>query len=94
MAVDANLINIRPTTKQLQVKIPDGSKIQSTHECDIDWFNLPVLAKSEHIIPKLQQQSLLSVVKICKAGYKITIQHSICIVIYNNKISIYGTRCP
>ena len=94
MAIDANVINIRPTKKQVQVKIPDGSKIQSTHERDIDWPGLPASAKSAHIIPKLKQQSLLSIVKICKAGCKIIFQQKICIVLFNNKVLMYGTICP
>ena len=59
IAVNANVTNIRPTTNPLNIIIPDGNTMKSTHECDINWPDLPAVALTAHIIPQLKQQSLL-----------------------------------
>ena len=45
--------------------------MQSTHKCEMDWPMLPLSERKAHIIPKLAQQSLLSVVKLCAAGCRV-----------------------
>ena len=70
MAVQAQVKNTVPTTNKINAIITDGTNMQSTHECEIDWPKLPLNARQAHIIPKLAQQSLLSVVKLCAAGCK------------------------
>ena len=94
MSVHAHVENIRPTKNPLKVVIPDGSKMESTHECDIAWPALPKNATTGHIIPQLTQQSLLSVVKLCDAGCTVTFKHESCIISYNEKIVMYGIKCP
>ena len=71
MSVSAKVNNIRPTENKLDIIIPDGSKMQSTHECDIDWPLLPKQAQTAHVIPQLSNQSLLSVVRLCATGYTV-----------------------
>lgn len=71
MSVSATVNNVRPTTNKLDIIIPDGSKMQSTHKCDIDRPFLPAQAQTAHIIPQLSNQSLLLVVKLCDAGCKV-----------------------
>ena len=93
-AITAKVTNVRPTQNPINVVIPDGNKITSTHKCDINWPNMPKNAISGHIVPKLAQQSLLSVVKLCNAGCSVIFEHDCCIVMYNGKIVLYGTKCP
>ena len=47
-----------------------------------------------HIVPKLAQQSLLSVVKLRNAGCSVIFEDDCYIVMYNRKIVMYGTKCP
>jgi hypothetical protein len=94
IAVNASVKNIAPTSNQLNVTIPDGSIIKSTHECDIDWPELPKNACRGHIIPKLARQSLLLVVKLCNAGCTVVFHQNCCIILYDNKIIMYGTKFP
>ena len=44
IAVTAKVTNIRPTTNALNIIIPDGNTMVSTHECDINWPNFPAAA--------------------------------------------------
>ena len=94
MTLNARVTNIRPATSKLNIIIPDGSTISSSHECDINWPNLPPEAKSAHIIPQLHNQSLLSVVKLCAAGCTVIFKHDSCVVLYNGRIAMYGKQCP
>ena len=68
--------------------------MNSTHEFDIDWPLLPQRARGGHIIPSLSQHSLLSVVKLCESGCKVTFQHNFCVVHYKGKIMLYRQKCP
>ena len=63
MAVQAQVKNTVPTTSKINVIIPDGTSMHSTHECEIDWPRLPLSARQARIISTLAQQSLLLVVK-------------------------------
>ena len=72
VAPNAEVQNIRPTDNVFKLKFPNVDHIRSTHQCNIDWPDLPENAKKAHIIPQLQQQSLLSVLKLCDAGCKVT----------------------
>ena len=44
--------------------------------------------------PALSQHLLLSVVKLCESGCKVTFQHDCCVVHYKGKIMLYGQKCP
>ena len=94
ISVQANVNNVRPTTNAINVTIPNDDRMNSTHEYDIDWPLLPHRARGGHIIPALSQHSLLSVVKLCENGCKVTFQHDYCVVHYNGKIMMYGQKCP
>lgn len=54
-AITANVTNVQPTQKPINVFIPDGNKITSTHKYDINWPNMPKIAILGHIVPKLAQ---------------------------------------
>ena len=93
ISVQASVKNVRPTKNAINVTIPNGEQMNSTHECDIDWPLLPQRARGRHIIPALSQQSLLSVVKLCEIGCRVTFQHDFCVVHYKGKIMMYGPKC-
>ena len=92
--VQASVKNVRPTKNAINVTIPNGKQMNSTHECDIDWPLLPQRARDGHIIPALSQHLLLSVVKLCESGCKVTFQHDCCVVHYKGKVMLYRQKCP
>ena len=94
LAVNSHIINRQPSINKIKVAIPDGNKMTSSEECDIDWPVLPPEAKSGHILPSLKNHALISVVKLCDAGCEVVFKHNCCLVIYNKKIIMYGVRCP
>ena len=51
--------NIRPTNNPISISQPDGVKLESTHECEIDNPRLPQSAKAAHIVPGLAHTSLV-----------------------------------
>ena len=94
ISVQASVKNVRPTKNAINVRIPNVEQMNSTHECDIDWPLLPQRAHGGHIIPALSQHSLLSVIKLCESGCRVTFQHDCCVVHYKGKIMLYGQKCP
>ena len=53
VTVQVSVKNKRLTCNPITVVIPDGEKMQSTEECEIDWLMLPKHASKGHIIPAL-----------------------------------------
>ena len=94
LSIRANLYNIRPTQNQVNMTIPDGATLKSSHECDINWPALPKEAQTGHILPGLANQLLISAVELYNAGCIVIFQELCCIVLYKNKIILYGIKCP
>ena len=94
LSIRAGVYNIRPTKNQVNVTIPDGATLQSSHECDINWPDLPKEARTGHILPGLANQSLIPVVKLYNAGCIVIFHKLCCTILYNNKIILYGIKCP
>ena len=55
------------------VKLPDGTRIQNTHECYLPIPNLPQDAVIARIFPQLQTDPLLSRGQLCDAGCNATL---------------------
>jgi hypothetical protein len=53
------------TNAPIQVKLPDGSRIFSTHTCKINLPGLPDAAKIAHIFPGLANHALISIGQLC-----------------------------
>ena len=81
ITIKAEVKDVCPTSKAINVDILDGRTIQSKHECDIDEPLLPTTSRG-HVIPNFAQKSLISVVQIC------------CMIPCNVKISMLGIKCP
>ena len=94
LAIHSQVESSWPTTNKINVVIPDGEKMLSTKECNIDWPALPKSARHGHIIPSLKNYVLISVVKLCDAGCQVLFKYDCCLVIYKGKIIMYGVRCP
>ena len=46
----APAINIKRTKNPISISQPDGGKLESTHECEIDNTKLPKAARKAHIV--------------------------------------------
>ena len=81
----APAINIKRAKNPISISQPDGRKLVSTHECEIDNPNLPKAARKAHIIPGLAHTSLVSVKMLIDAGCFVTYRKNI-IVHHNEKV--------
>jgi hypothetical protein len=57
------------TTNPLTVRLPNGQTMKSTHTAIRDIPQLSKAAKAAHIFPAMENNSLLSVGKLCDEGY-------------------------
>ena len=54
IAVNAKVKNIKPTNTSLNIIIPDGNTMESTHESDLYCTLLPQASRVAHIVTQLQ----------------------------------------
>jgi hypothetical protein len=59
------------TETPLEVRLPNGATIASTHTATLDLPSLPHAAKQYHILPGLAQHSFLSVGQMCYSGFAV-----------------------
>ena len=78
--------NAKPAIKPISINTPDGSKLRSTHTCNLDIEGIPETAKLAHIVPGLAHLYLFSISILCGAGCKVKYDKNICSVYYNNKL--------
>ena len=60
--------NIGQTNNPISISQPDGGKLKSTHECDIENPQLPQAARTSHIVLGLDHTSLVSIKMLIDAG--------------------------
>jgi hypothetical protein len=70
----------------LNVNMPNGTKIQSSHTCYLLLTDLPPQARQAHILPGLVHNSLISVGQLCDSKYSVTFTKDQVTVSKNGKI--------
>jgi hypothetical protein len=87
--------NLRPATALVSINLPDGTKVKSTHMCNINITipGLPIVLMG-HIVPQLLMASLIGIWVLCKAGCKVLFTKAHCDVIHNNKFILCGYKDP
>jgi hypothetical protein len=68
--VSSDLDNVTATTSNtsIQVSLPDGTIIKSTHTGNLRIPGLPLSARQAHVFPNLAANSLLSIAQLCAHG--------------------------
>ena len=77
--------NIKATNNPLEIALPDGKIINSTHTCELDIPSLPPKARSAHIVPGLKHASLISIKILCDAGCRVKYTTNGCEVFFKIK---------
>jgi hypothetical protein len=72
LLANAKCSNKRSTTTPLEVRLPNGDTITSTHTATLNLPSLPHASRQAHILPGLAQHSLLSVGQMCDSGCSVT----------------------
>ncbi len=85
--------NIRPAKRPLTINLPDGTKVKSTHTCDITIPGLPKVQVG-HVVPKLTIASLIGIRVLCDAGCKVLFTKTKCNVWYNGNIVLCRKKDP
>lgn len=88
----APVINKRVATEPLKIKLPDGTVIKSTHQCNLNIPWLPAHITEAHTVPGLAHSSLISTKKFCDAGCRVTFDTDGCKVYYNKDLVLSGIR--
>ena len=76
----------------LQVTMPNGDKIRSTHSALLKWEHFPINARKCHIFPGLKNRILLSIGQFCDAGMTATFTATKLLIYKNNEILLEGDR--
>jgi hypothetical protein len=84
--------NIKYTTTPLEVRLPNGYTITSTHTATLNMPSLPQAAGQAHILPGLAQHSLLSVGQMCDSGCSVTFTVSNVTVTNGDSTILTGQR--
>ena len=85
--------NKRAAMKPLTINLPDGTKVKSTHECDITIPGLPRVLTG-HIVPQLKIASLIGIRVLCEAGCQVIFDKKHCDVLYNGINILRGYKDP
>jgi hypothetical protein len=72
LIANANFKNKVLTRNPLEVRLPNGATIASTHTATLNLPSLPHTARQAHILPGLDHHSLLSVGQLCDSSCAIT----------------------
>jgi hypothetical protein len=78
----------------LNVNMPNGTTIQSSHMCNLLLTDLPPQARQAHILPVLVHNSLISVGQLCNNGCSVTFTQDQVTVSKNQKCVKHGSRYP
>jgi hypothetical protein len=85
--------NVCLVTKPLNINLPDGRMIKSTHVCDLEIPGLPYVLEG-HIVPDLTVALLIGIQKSCKMGCIIVFTDTACYVRYQGKVILTGYKDP
>ncbi len=85
--------NLRKSDNPITISLPDGSKVTSSHVCDINIPGLPTVLTG-HVVPGITMASLIGIRILCKAGCKVVFDDEKCKVFYKNNIILRGYKDP
>jgi hypothetical protein len=90
--VTAPVTNKKLAVAPINVTLPDGATIHSTHTCDLLLPKLPLEFTKTHIIPGLATSSLLYVGQLVDANCSVKFDRTSVEVLHNHKRILEGVR--
>jgi hypothetical protein len=88
------------TQTPLEVRLPNGATIASTHTATLDLPSFPNAVRQAHILPVLAHHSLLSVGKVCHSGCavkftanKVAVTHGAATILIGQRDKESGLWC-
>ena len=86
--------NMKISKKPLPINLPDGTRLKSTHTCEIIAPMLPKEAIQAHVVPGMAHTSLISMKILTDAGCKVVYDAHECRVYFREKIVWTGVKEP
>ena len=77
--------NLRLAVRPLTINLPDGTKVMSTHMCNITIPGLPKVLVG-HVVPKLSIALLIGIRVLCDAGCEAVFTKTKCDLWYKGKL--------
>jgi hypothetical protein len=93
LQIDDHAHHRQPTTNGIIVQMPNHSRIQATHTCQINIPDLPSKACEAHLFPNLAH-ALLSIGLLCDHGCTAIFDKQHVKISYQNAIILKGYRDP
>ena len=94
LMVDGPYVNAIPVTQGIDVLLPSGTQIRSSHTAQLIIPGLPLSATQCHVLPDLIAGSLLSIGLLCDHGCVAKFDATTVTIFHSNNIIITGFRCP
>ncbi len=85
--------NLWPAVNLLTTNLPDGSKVKSTHTCNITIPGLSTVLVG-HVVPKLSITSLIGIRVLCNVGCGVIFSKTSCGLIYDGKVILHRNNDP
>ena len=89
-----NILNKRKATHPLNITLPDGDVIHSTHIGNLNLPGLNEAATEAHIVPGLAHSSLISIKQLCDNGCHVIFTKNDCKVYFKAELVLIGKRDP
>ena len=86
--------NMEISKKPLTINLPDGTRLKSTHTCEINVPRLPKESRQAHDVPGIAHTSLISMKILTYAGCKVVYDVHECRVYFRDKIIWTGSKEP
>ena len=93
LQISSECVDKRQTDEGLNVHLPDGSVITSTHTALLNIPQLPMKARRAHLFPKISH-ALLSISMLCDEGYMEIFDKQRVYIIKNGSVLLHGRRDP
>jgi hypothetical protein len=92
--VSTDLDNIMPTSDntRINVSLPDGTILTSTHTGNLRIPSIPISARQAHVSPHLASHSLLSISQLCAHGCKAIFTDTAVTIALDYTVIVTGTR--
>jgi hypothetical protein len=87
-------VNAQPAYPGLDVQLPSGALMRSTHTAILDIPSLPLAARHCHLFPELTSGSLISIGQLCDHGCTAAFDATSVAITYANHPVLVGTRSP
>jgi hypothetical protein len=94
LKTDSPCVEKNATTLGINVRLPNGCIITSTHTALLDLPALPLAARQAHLFPDLCNSALLSISQFCDHGFEARFNSKTVRIMRDNTVILQASREP